>query len=230
VGRLTGRVSVLELLVFASVCIGCGGGSAVTQQPPPMPDFSLSLSTNSISISQGGTSSAVSVSINPGNGFTGNVKVTLSGIPAGLTSNPASPFDVAAGASTSVVFGAASNAATGNFTVAAQGSSGALSHSQTLALTVQAGVSSMLPRSSYVRTDSVVTADVSFGGATLTIRGSGFVNGVGIAINGKTATVTFKDANTLSVTIPPLTPGPPRITISNPEGESVSLDAAITAN
>ena len=162
-GRLTGRVSVQELLVFASVCIGCGGGSAVTQPPPPMPDFSLSLSTNSISISQGGTSSAVSVSINPGNGFTGNVKVTLSGIPAGVTSNPASPFDVAAGASTSVVFGAASNAATGNFTVPAQGSSGALSHSQTLALTVQAGVSSMLPRTSYVRTDSVLTADAPFG-------------------------------------------------------------------
>jgi DNA-binding beta-propeller fold protein YncE len=128
-----------------------------------MPDFSLSLSTNSISISQGGTSSAVSVSINPSNGFTGNVKVTLSGIPAGVTSNPASPFDVAAGASTSVVFGAASNAATGNFTISAQGSSGALSHSQTLALTVQAGVSSMLPRTSYVRTDSVLTADAPFG-------------------------------------------------------------------
>lgn len=68
------------------------------------------------------------------------------------------------------------------------------------------------------------------GGATVTIRGSGFVSGAGIAINAKAATVSFKDVNTLSVTVPALTPGPQRITITNPDGESVSLDAAITAN
>lgn len=68
------------------------------------------------------------------------------------------------------------------------------------------------------------------GGSSLTIRGSGFVNGVSIAINGKAATVTFKDSNTLSVTVPALTPGPQRIIITNPDGETISLDAAITAN
>jgi len=68
------------------------------------------------------------------------------------------------------------------------------------------------------------------GGATLTIRGSGFVNAPTVAIDGKSATVAFKDANTLSLTIPSLTPGPQKITITNPNGETVSLDAAITAN
>ena len=68
------------------------------------------------------------------------------------------------------------------------------------------------------------------GGATIAIRGSGFVNGVSIAIKGKVATVTLKDVNTLSVTVPTLTVGPQRITITNPDGESVSRDAAITAN
>src|SRR5690349_15836155 len=149
VGRLLGRVPVLEMLLLASACGGCGGGSSVTQPPPPQPDFSLSFSASSIFISQGGNSSAVSVSVTPSNGFTGNVQVTLSGLPSSVTSNPASPFNVEAAASVSVVFGAASSAATGNYTVSALGSSGALSHSQTLALTVQAGVSSMLPRTSY---------------------------------------------------------------------------------
>src|SRR5690242_88078 len=144
VGRLLGCVPVLEMLL-ASACVGCGAGSSVTQPPPPVPDFSLNLSTNSISVSQGGTSSAVNVSINPSNGFTGNVQVTLSGLPAGVTSNPASPFDVEAGASISVVFGAASSTASGSFTISALGSNGALSHLQTLALTVQAGVVPMLP-------------------------------------------------------------------------------------
>jgi hypothetical protein len=68
------------------------------------------------------------------------------------------------------------------------------------------------------------------GGATLTIRGSGFQSATAITINGKAATVTFKDVNTLSVMTPNLTPGPQQIIITNPDGETVSLDAAFTAN
>jgi IPT/TIG domain-containing protein len=68
------------------------------------------------------------------------------------------------------------------------------------------------------------------GGTTLTIRGSGLLNATAISIGGKSATVAFKDASTLSVTIPALTPGPQQITITNPDGETVSLDAAFTAN
>jgi hypothetical protein len=68
------------------------------------------------------------------------------------------------------------------------------------------------------------------GGATLTIRGSGFMNATTVTLNGKSATVTFKDANTLSVATPGLSPGPQRLTLINPDGETVSLDAALTAN
>ncbi|HEY6945182.1 MAG TPA: IPT/TIG domain-containing protein [Candidatus Acidoferrum sp.] len=158
-GRLPSCVFKLEFLLIASVCTGCGGGSSVIQPPPLAPDFSLILSANSIMVAQGGTSSAVNISVNPSNGFTGSVQITLSGVPAGVTSNPTSPFSIAAGASTPVVFGASASAATGNFTLSAQGTSGTLSHWQTLALTVQTGVVSTLPRTGYVRTDSVFTAD-----------------------------------------------------------------------
>jgi hypothetical protein len=68
------------------------------------------------------------------------------------------------------------------------------------------------------------------GGATLTIRGSGFINGVMVAIGGKSATVTFKDMNTLTIVTPAVSPGAHRVTITNPDGETVSLDAAYTAN
>lgn len=91
------------------------------------------------------------------------MQVTLSALPSGITSNPASPFSVAAGMSASVVFGAASNAATGNFTISAQGTSGALSHSANLALTVQSGAASTLPRTTYARTDATSAADAPFG-------------------------------------------------------------------
>ena len=61
------------------------------------------------------------------------------------------------------------------------------------------------------------------GGTALTIRGSGFKSGVTVSIGGKSAAVTFKDANTLTLMTPAMK-------ITNPDGESVSLDAAFTAH
>ena len=80
-----------------------------------------------------------------------------------------------------------------------------------------------------IGTISPTTVSAS-GGAALTIRGSGFQSATSVTIAGKSAAVTFKDSNTLSVGTPSLTPGPQQITISNPDGESISLDAALTAN
>jgi hypothetical protein len=51
------------------------------------------------------------------------------------------------------------NAAIGNFTITAQGTSGSLSHSATLALGVQAFIGPPLPRTAYVRTDAVFAFD-----------------------------------------------------------------------
>jgi hypothetical protein len=67
-------------------------------------------------------------------------------------------------------------------------------------------------------------------GASLTVRGSGFQNGATVFINGKASSVTFKDVNTLLVVTPSLTPGSQQVVISNPGGETVSRDAAFTAN
>jgi IPT/TIG domain len=68
------------------------------------------------------------------------------------------------------------------------------------------------------------------GGAALTIRGSGFQSATTLSIGGKPATVTFKDSNTLLVVTPVLSSGPQQITLTNPDGECVSLDAALFAN
>ena len=51
-----------------------------------------------------------------------------------------------------------------------------------------------------------------------------------MTVGGKSATVTFTDMNTLTVVTPALTTGAQRVTITNPDGETVSLDAAYTAN
>jgi hypothetical protein len=127
--------------------------------PPPAEDFSLTLSSSSVTVQQGATTSALNISVNGQNGFGGDVQVTLGGLPAGVISNPASPFSVAANTSVPLVFGAAASAMTGNFDVTVDGASNALTHSASLTLVVQKGISSGLPRTAYVRTDSIAALD-----------------------------------------------------------------------
>ena len=161
-GRL--QRSLLEFFPLLSVvCAGCGGGgggaSTNAQPPAPSPDFAITLSSSSLSISQGATGAPITVSVAGQNGFTGSVQVTLAGFPSGVVSNPTSPFNISSGANTAVVFGASPNAATGNFTLTVQGTSGSLSHSASLALAVQAGAAAFLPRTAYSRTDSLSSLD-----------------------------------------------------------------------
>src|SRR5712691_300742 len=162
-GRIRHGVPVAALLFSAFGSAACGGGSSSAAPPPPSPDFSIAFSPNATTLTEGSVTSAVNVSVTPLNGFAGDVQVTLGALPAGVTSNPASPFSVAAGASTAVIFGAAANAATGNFTISAQGTNGTQTHSASLALAIQSGVASTIPRTSFARTDSNATADNSFG-------------------------------------------------------------------
>lgn len=149
---------VLAFVVFTEAC-GGGGGTGGVQPPPPQPDFVLGLSATSVSVPQGSASSPVIVSITAENGFSATVQVSLTGLPSGVTSNPASPFFVAAGQNVSLEFGAAANAATGQFSITAQGTSGTLSHSQTLSLSVETVAPANLPLTSYVENDSVASAD-----------------------------------------------------------------------
>src|SRR5277367_3687979 len=158
-GRHPFRVHAVALVLVAVSTFGCGGGAG-SFVAPPAPDFLLAVSPGSVSVAQGSSSSAVIVMVTAENGFSGSVQVTLSGIPAGVTSNPASPFTVAAGAQTPVIFGVAANTATGNIAISAQGTSGALSHSAPpLTLDIVAAIAPAVARTSYTRTDATAALD-----------------------------------------------------------------------
>jgi hypothetical protein len=68
------------------------------------------------------------------------------------------------------------------------------------------------------------------GGTAITVRGSNFQSGMTATLGGKNATVTLIDASTLSFVTPATNAGPQRLTLTNPDTETVSLDAALTAN
>lgn len=67
------------------------------------------------------------------------------------------------------------------------------------------------------------------GGVIVTLRASGLVNGTKVTLGGKSANVTWKDGNTLRFAAPATTPGLQRLVLTNPDGETVSLDAAFLA-
>src|SRR5579863_4852347 len=148
------------VLVTAVVSAGCGGGSTgEVPPPPPLPDFALNLSTSTATISQGTTSSAIQVSVQPLNGFSGSVQITVGGLPPGVICNPQSPFTISSGDGVALLLGAAGSAAIGGSSISVQGTSGSLSHAKTISLTVQGGVAPAVSRSTYSRTDAQAVLD-----------------------------------------------------------------------
>ena len=67
------------------------------------------------------------------------------------------------------------------------------------------------------------------GGVVVTLRGSGFMSGTKVTLGGKSANVTWKDLNTLTFATPATPQGFQQLMLTNPDGETVSLDAAFLA-
>ncbi|HET9182867.1 MAG TPA: hypothetical protein VFP59_12090 [Candidatus Angelobacter sp.] len=98
------------------------------------PNFSLSASPTSLSVTQGRSGSST-ITITPSGGFSGSVTLSASGLPAGVTAgfgtNPAT-------ASSVLTLTASATAATGTATITITGTSGSLTHTTSVALTVTA--------------------------------------------------------------------------------------------
>jgi hypothetical protein len=138
-------------LTFASVCISavvlltsCGGGGSQPPPPPPppVPDFTLSVSPAQASATLGTATAPISISVTAVNGFSGTATITLSGLPAGSTSQPPSPFTVAGGKSQSVTFNIPAASAVGIFTIQAAAASGMTSHTGQIGLTINPVITS----------------------------------------------------------------------------------------
>ena len=111
--------------------------AAVTETISPPPDFTLTLSPTSLTITVGATGSPVGVTANPINSFVNAVEIAITGLPAGVTANPSTP-PLAPGTAQNVTLTATPAALAGTSTVTFIGTSGTIMHSVSLAVTVQA--------------------------------------------------------------------------------------------
>src|SRR5450755_3858963 len=119
----------LLAIALLSICMlaACGcGGNCGGENPPSTPDFKLVLNPQSIFLSAG-TSKFLNVSVIALNGFTGQVDISISGLPSKVTAS-ATSFVLSAGSQSPVEFSTSSIAAYTTATVTITGLAGTTNH------------------------------------------------------------------------------------------------------
>ena len=114
---------------------------SVTLTVNPAPTFTLSATPTSLTVAQG-SSGTSTIKVSGQNGFTGSVTLAASGLPSGVTAafatNPTTGSSV-------LTLTASSSAAVGTATVTIKGTSGSLTASTTVALTISCTPTTIVP-------------------------------------------------------------------------------------
>jgi hypothetical protein len=114
--------------------------------PSPSPDFALVVSPSSLGVQPGGTATAT-VATTALNGFSGGIAFAASGLPAGASASFA-PTTIAGSGQAIATLNLGASVATGSYHVTITATSGSISHSAPISLTVAApspGLGAMLP-------------------------------------------------------------------------------------
>ena len=176
-------------------------------------DFSLSATPASATLTAGGAPVTVSLLATAQNGFATNVPVTLAGLPAGVTAQP-STVTLTPGTPATVTLTAPAGTAAESGTVTFTGTSGSLTHTASLALTVSAPGT----QADFALTLNPQTLAVSPGsGQTVQVSST--------ALNGFTGTVTVQLTGLPSG----VTSAPAPITLAANGTQTVTLTAGNTA-
>jgi hypothetical protein len=135
------------------------------------PNFTLSASPTSVTVTQGGSGSST-ITVHPSGGFTGSVTLSASGLPSGVSAsfgtNPTT-------STSSLTLTASSGATTGTATVTITGTSGGLTHTATVSLTVNAPATPDFSLSASPSSLTVVQGNS--GSSTITVTDTGGFNG-----------------------------------------------------
>jgi arylsulfate sulfotransferase len=128
------KMQLVLLLAGVTAVAGCGGNGAKSLVTP---DFSFQVTPTPVSVAQGGQAQSLIVVAVPANGFNGPVGVKVGALPAGVTVSPMA-FSVVPGAPAEIKVTASGSAAPGTAMLALTGAAGAVTHTVSTAITVNA--------------------------------------------------------------------------------------------
>jgi pseudomonalisin len=157
---------------------------ALTVTVTPAPDYTLTLSTTSVSVAPGKTGSMnATTSVNAG--FNAPINVSVSGLPSGVTAASSRPTIPAPGSGVNVLtFSVAKTAAPGNYSLMVTAAGGGIVHPQSLAFNIPG----------FTLTSGHAIVSLATGAQTsilLTTRAvGGFTSPVRLAVSGQPAGVT----------------------------------------
>jgi len=214
-GRWLLALGCLALGCMVLAAGGCGSNATVVQ------DFTLAVTPASVALTAGGATQQITVTSTAVNGYNAQIAISLSGLPAGVTANPASAM-IMPGATETITLTAAATAVTSSGMVTITGTSGAHVHSGAVALSVTA-----VPPPDFTVAVNPMTVSVTAGGAggstAVSVSGvNGFSAGVGITVSGLPAGVTVAPAT------PTVMPGTPHTITLMAAASAVASTSTIT--
>ena len=196
---------------------------------PPSPDFSLSASPSTQTIVQG-TGTSYTVTVTPSGGFTGAVSFSLSGLPSGASAN-FNPASVNGSGTSTLSVSTSTTTPAGSYPLTITGTSGALVHTTSVTLVVNAAggggdfsisaspSSQTVPRNGSTTYTVTITPTGGFTG-TVSLSVSGLPNRTSASFN--PAAVAGSGTSTLTVTTGRKTPvGSSVLTITGTSGSLV---------
>jgi subtilisin family serine protease len=145
------------------------------------PDFSISASPPSLTMTQGGTGTST-ITVAASGGFAGSVGLTVSGCPTNATCS-FSPQTVTSGGTSTLTVSTTNSTSTGAFTLNVTGTSGALNHATAVSLTVNPATTPDFSISA--NPTSLTLTQGGTGTSTVTVAASGgFSGNVALAYSG----------------------------------------------
>ncbi len=185
---------------FATGIGSVNAANLVNNWPALGPNFALSASPTSLTITQGASNTST-ITVTPENAFTGSVSLSASGLPSGVTAS----FNPSSTTGTSVLtLTASGTAAIGTVTVSVIGTSGSLTNQTTITLvvnptgnfTLSASPSSLSFMQGTNGTSTITVSPQSGFNGSVSLSASGLPNGVTASFNPASTT----SASTLTLT------------------------------
>jgi hypothetical protein len=168
---------------------------AISGTAPPPPDFGLTATPSSKTVTAGAAASYVAT-VTPSNGFTDAVAMSVTGLPAGATAT-FSPTSIAGGSGTSTMnVATTSSTPTGSYTLTIKGTDGALQHSVAVTLVVSAAATPDFTLTATPASQTVAPGAAASYTATVAPT-NGFTDAVAMSVTGLPtgATATFTPAS-----------------------------------